>query len=128
MITTLAGAFALLATFLAAVGLYGVLAYSVARRTREIAIRLAIGADPRTVRLMIMKEVGILALIGTLIGAPGAVALAKVAEPLLYGLKGYDPLVIAAATALIFVVALGAGYSPARLAMRVTPATALRYE
>jgi predicted permease len=128
MITTLAGAFALLATFLAAVGLYGVLAYSVARRTREIAIRLAIGADPGTVRLMILKEVGVLALIGTLIGVPGAVALAKVAEPLLYGLKSSDPSVVVAATALIFVVALGAGYFPARLAMRVTPVTALRYE
>src|SRR5271165_1469806 len=128
MITTLAASFAVLATFLAAVGLYGVLAYSVARRTREIAIRLAIGANPRTVQFMIMKEVGMLALIGTLIGAPAALALAKFAEPLLYGLKSYDAWVVIADTALMFLVALGAGYFPARLAMGVTPVIALRYE
>jgi predicted permease len=128
MITTLAAAFAALATVLAAVGLYGVLAYSVARRTREIGIRLAIGADPGAVRLMVLREVGILALIGALIGAPGAVLLAKFAEPLLYGLKSYDPIVVAASTALIMLVALGAGYFPARLAMKVAPVTALRYE
>ena len=128
MITTLAGAFAALATVLAAVGLYGVLAYSVARRTREIGIRLAIGADPRVVRLMVMKEVGFMALIGALIGAPAAVGLAKFAEPLLYGLKSYDPLVILGATVLIIVVAMAAGYFPARLAMKVAPVTALRYE
>jgi predicted permease len=128
MITTLASAFAGLATILAAVGLYGVLAYSVARRTREIGIRLAIGADPGAVRLMVMKEVGLLALIGAVIGAPAAVLLAKFAEPLLYGLKSYDPLVVAAATVLMIVVALAAGYFPARLAMKVAPVTALRYE
>jgi ABC-type antimicrobial peptide transport system permease subunit len=128
MITSLAAAFALLATFLASVGLYGVLAYSVARRTREIGIRLAIGASPGTVRLMVLKEVGILALIGALIGAPAAVALAKFAEPLLYGLKSYDPMVVIAATVLIIVVALLSGYSPARLAMKVAPVTALRHE
>jgi predicted permease len=128
MITSLAAAFAVLATILAGVGLYGVLAYSVARRTREIGIRLAIGANPGTVRLMVMKEVGILALIGALIGAPGAIALAKFAEPLLYGLKSSDPLVVVAATLLMMAVALGAGYFPARLAMKVAPVTALRYE
>jgi ABC-type antimicrobial peptide transport system permease subunit len=128
MITTLASAFAALATILAAVGLYGVLAYSVARRTREIGIRLAIGADPGAVRLMVMKEVGFMALIGAVIGAPAAVGLAKFAEPLLYGLKSYDPLVVATATVLIIVVALAAGYFPARLAMKVAPVTALRYE
>jgi predicted permease len=128
MITTLASAFAALATILAAVGLYGVLAYSVARRTREIGIRLAIGADPGAVRLMVMKEVGFMALIGAVIGAPAAVGLAKFAEPLLYGLKSYDPLVVVAATVLIFFVALAAGYFPARLAMKVAPVTALRYE
>jgi ABC-type antimicrobial peptide transport system permease subunit len=128
MITTLASAFAALATILAAVGLYGVLAYSVARRTREIGIRLAIGADPGAVRLMVMKEVGFMALIGAVIGAPAAVGLAKFAEPLLYGLKSYDPLVVVAATVLIFFVALAAGYLPARLAMKVAPVTALRYE
>ena len=128
MITSLAAVFAVLATILAGVGLYGVLAYSVARRTREIGIRLAIGANPGAVRLMVLKEVGILALIGALVGAPGAIALAKFAEPLLYGLKSYDPLVVVAATVLMMAVALGAGYFPARLAMKVAPVTALRYE
>jgi predicted permease len=128
MITSLAAAFAVLATILAGVGLYGVLAYSVARRTREIGIRLAIGANPGAVRMMVLREVGLLALIGALIGAPGAIALAKFAEPLLYGLKSYDPLVVVAATVLMIAVALGAGYFPARLAMKVAPVTALRYE
>ena len=128
MITSMATAFAALATFLAAVGLYGVLAYSVARRTREIGIRLAIGADPKSVRRMLLKEVGILALIGVAIGAPAAIALAKFAEPLLYGLKSYDPVVIIAATVLILAVALVSGYAPARLAMNVEPLAALRHE
>ncbi len=128
MITTLAAAFAALATVLAGVGLYGVLAYSVARRTREIGIRLAIGANPGAVRLMVLKEVGLLAVIGAVIGAPAAVGLAKFAEPLLYGLKSWDPLVVGFAVVLMMAVALGAGYFPARLAMKVAPVTALRYE
>ncbi len=128
MITTLAGAFAALATVLAGVGLYGVLAYSVARRTREIGIRLAIGANPGAVRLMVLKEVGLLAVIGAVIGAPAAVGLAKFAEPLLYGLKSWDPMVVGVAVVLMMAVALGAGYFPARLAMKVAPVTALRYE
>ncbi len=128
MVSTMAAAFAVLATLLAAVGLYGVLAYSVARRTREIGIRLAIGAAPGEVRIMVLKEVGLLAVIGALIGAPAAVLLARFAESLLYGIKSYDPLVVAAATLLIVIVSLAAGFFPAQLAMRVAPQTALRYE
>ena len=128
MVTTLATAFAILATLLAAVGLYGVLAYSIARRTREIGIRLAIGADPARVRAMVLQEVGVMALIGAVIGAPAAILLAKFAESQLYGIKSYDPEVVLAATALIAAVALVAGYFPARLAMAVEPQTALRHD
>jgi predicted permease len=128
MVTSLATAFAVLATLLAAVGLYGVLAYSIARRTREIGIRLAIGADPSGVRAMVLKEVGVMAAIGVLIGAPAAVVLAKFAESQLFGIKSYDPMVILAATALIGAVALAAGYFPARVAMGVSPQAALRHD
>ncbi len=130
MVTTLATAFAALATLLAAVGLYGVLAYSVARRTREIGIRLAIGADPSQVRAMVLKEVGLLALIGMLIGAPAGIALARVAESQsqFYGIKSYDPLVLAVSLAVMALVALAAGYFPARTAMTVEPQSALRHD
>jgi ABC-type antimicrobial peptide transport system permease subunit len=128
MITTLATGFAVLATLLAAVGLYGVLAYSIARRTREIGIRLAIGADPGGVRAMVLKEVGVMALIGAVIGAPAAMLLARFAESQLYGIKSYDPQVVLAATALIASVALVAGYFPAKIAMSVEPQIALRHE
>jgi predicted permease len=128
MVTTLAAAFAVLATVLAAVGLYGVLAYSVARRTREIGIRLAIGADPSQVLWMVLKEVGWMTLIGAVLGAPAAMALAKLAESQLYGIKSYDPPVVLGATLLIVLVALVAGYFPARFAMRVEPQLALRHD
>jgi predicted permease len=130
MVTSLAAAFAMLATVLAAVGLYGVLAYSVARRTREIGIRLAIGAEPGAVRAMVLREVGLLALIGAVIGAPAAVMLARYAEShsQFYGVKSYDPMVVVGSTVLVIGVAMAAGYFPARFAMRVAPQTALRYE
>jgi predicted permease len=128
MITTQAGAFALLATLLAAIGLYGVLAYSVARRTREFGIRLALGADRGSVRNMVLKEVGIMVLIGTALGIPAAIGLAKLFESLLFGLKGNDIIVIAGATVTLAAVSLLAGYIPAMRATRIDPMRALRYE
>jgi predicted permease len=127
-ITVLSAAFAVLATLLAAVGLYGVLAYTVAQRTREIGLRIALGAAPSRVRGMILRQVGRMTLIGGTIGLAAAVGLGRLAESLLYQLKGWDPLVLAASALALGLVALAAGFVPARRASRVDPMRALRYE
>ena len=124
----LCAAFALLATLLAAVGLYGVMAWSVARRTREIGIRMALGAERRAVIGMVLREVALLAGVGVAIGVPVALALSRLVRTQLYGLAPHDPLTFAAAAALISAVALAAGFLPAHRASRVDPLTALRYE
>lgn len=128
MITTLSTAFALLATLLAAVGLYGVLAYTVAQRTREIGLRMALGAAGSSVRGMVLKQVAIMVLIGGSVGIAGALAMGRGAQSLLYEMEGSDPTVIVLSAALLAVVALGAGYLPALRASRVDPMKALRYE
>jgi ABC-type antimicrobial peptide transport system permease subunit len=128
MIGQLSSSFAVLATLLAAIGLYGVLAYTVAQRTREIGVRMALGAHGGSVRGMILKQVGVLTLIGGVIGVAAALGLAKAARSLLFGLEGHDPVVLSIATVLLASVALGAGYLPARRASRVDPMKALRYE
>ncbi|HEX3703024.1 MAG TPA: ABC transporter permease [Vicinamibacterales bacterium] len=128
MITTLAGAFALLATVLAAIGLYGVLAYTVAQRTREIGLRMALGADGRRVRRMVLAQVGRMTVIGGAVGVLVALGLGHYARSLLFELQEYDPVVVIAATIALALVALGAGYIPALRASRVDPMLALRYE
>lgn len=128
MITTLSASFAALATLLAAIGLYGVLAYSVARRTREIGIRLAIGAPAGSVRNLVLREVAILLAVGVVLAIPAALAIGGFAESLLFGMKGNDPAVIAMATLGVALVSLAAGYFPARRAMKIDPMVALRYE
>ena len=128
IIGTLAAAFAALATLLAAVGLYGVLAYTVAQRTREIGVRMALGADAADVRAMVLRQVGRLILVGGAIGTAAALALGRAARSLLFGMDGHDPAVIALAAVVLTTVALGAGYLPARRASRVDPVRALRYE
>jgi predicted permease len=128
MISTLSGAFALLATVLAAVGLYGVLAYSVSQRTREIGLRMALGADGPRVRGMILTQVAWMTLIGGAVGVIGAYYLGQAASSLLFELKPYDPLVVSISIALLTIVAFGAGYIPAYRASRVHPMQALRYE
>jgi predicted permease len=128
MISTLSAAFAALATLLAAVGLYGVLAYTVAQRTREIGVRMALGADARRVRRMVIRQVGKMALIGGVLGIGAALALGKAAGSLLFGLKGTDPSVMLIAATILGSVALGAGYLPALRASKVQPMQALRYE
>ena len=128
MISILSAAFAVLATLLAAIGLYGVLAYTVAQRTREIGLRMALGADGGRVRGMVLRQVSWMMLIGGVIGIAAAVALGRAASSLLFELRGYDPVVIASATILLAIVALGAGYVPALRASRVDPMQALRYE
>ena len=128
MISTLSSAFALLATLLAAVGLYGVLAYSVAQRTREIGVRMALGAGASQVRGLVLRQVGVMVLIGGIIGLAGAIALGKVAQSMLYRMSGADPVVMAASIVALSLVALSAGYVPALRASRVDPMQALRYE
>jgi len=127
-ISVLATAFACLATLLAAVGLYGVLAYTVSQRTREFGVRMALGAAPGRVRGMVMRQVGLMTLVGGAIGLAGAIGLGKLSESLLYQLKGSDPIVLSGAAAALALVALGAGFIPALRASQVEPMRALRYE
>jgi ABC-type antimicrobial peptide transport system permease subunit len=128
LVSTLAAAFAALATVLAAVGLYGVLSFTVARRTREIGIRLAIGASAPAIRNMVLREVGVMVAIGVALGLPAAWLLGRYAETLLYEIKGGDLSVMAGAVVLVAAVSLGSGYLPARRAMGTDPMQALRYE
>jgi predicted permease len=127
-ISVLSSAFACLATLLAAIGLYGVLAYTVTQRTREIGLRIALGAAPSRVRGMILRQVAMMAIIGSTIGLVAAVWLGRLAESMLYQLKGWDPSVLVAAGAALALVALGAGFFPAYRASRIDPMRALRYE
>jgi len=128
LITTLSAGFAILATLLAAVGLYGVLAYSVAQRTREIGVRVALGADAARLRNMVLGQVGRMVLVGGAIGLVASVALAHYARSLLYEIEGPQPAVILGALAILGAVAMCAGYVPARRASRIDPMVALRYE
>lgn len=128
MIGTLSSSFAMLATLLAAIGLYGVLAYTVAQRTREIGVRMALGAHAGRVRAMVLRQVGVVTLIGGVVGLAAAIGLARAMRSLLFGLEGWDPIVLSAAAVLLTGVALGAGYVPALRASRVDPMKALRYE
>jgi len=127
-LTILSICFGLLAAALAAIGLYGVMAYTVTRRIREIGIRVALGATKGRVAWLILREVALLALVGLLAGAPLAFALGRAAESLLFGVKAGDPLVFAAANLLMAGVALLGGYLPARRAAKVDPMIALRCE
>ncbi|MGC1416113.1 MAG: ABC transporter permease [Candidatus Acidiferrum sp.] len=128
IVAVLSAAFAGLAGLLAALGIYGVLAYVVVQRTREIGIRMALGAVASQVRLLIIKEVGLMVLVGVAIGLPAAYGLARLSESLLYGVHAGDPAVYAAGLALIALIALAACFLPARRATRVDPLVALRYE
>ncbi|MEP6989814.1 MAG: ABC transporter permease [bacterium] len=128
MISILSSAFAILATLLAGVGLYGVLSYSVTQRTREIGVRMALGADGPRVRRLIMRQVGIMLAIGGAIGIAGALGLGRAARSMLYQLEGHDPGAMAMAVVLIALVALAAGFIPARRAALVDPMNALRYD
>ncbi len=128
MISLLSAAFAALATLLAGVGLYGVLAYTVAQRTREIGVRMALGADAVQVRGLVMRQVGGMMVMGGIVGVAAALGLGRAARSLLYGLEGHDPIVFALSVLVLILVAVSAGYVPARRASQVDPIQALRYE
>jgi putative ABC transport system permease protein len=120
--------FGITALFLAALGLYGVISYSVAQRRREIGIRIALGAEPRGVVGLVVGRGLRLAALGALIGIVGSVAVARLLESQLFGVSPFDPLTIAAMAAILLAVSTLASYLPARRAMRVDPAVALRPE
>jgi len=128
LISTLSAAFAALATLLAAVGLYGVLTYSVTQRTREIGIRMALGAGGTRVQGMVLRQVSRMVLIGGLTGLASAFYLGRFAESLLFGLDGSDPMVLGLVAVVMGAVAMLAAYLPARRASTVDPITALRYD
>ncbi|MDP8981389.1 MAG: ABC transporter permease, partial [Acidobacteriota bacterium] len=121
IIAVLSSAFGLLATLLAAVGLYGVMAYTVARRTREIGVRIALGANRASVLRLVMGEVALMAVVGIAVALPVAYWLSRLVQNQLYGINANDPLVAIAATAGLGMVALLAGYLPALRATRVDP-------
>jgi predicted permease len=133
MLTTIATSFAGLATLLASIGLYGVLAYSVSQRTREFGLRMALGAAPGRVRWLVLKQFALLTAIGAAIGLSAAGALGSAAKTveevdLLYQVNGIDPVVFGSAAALLTLVALAASFVPALRASRLDPMRALRYE
>jgi predicted permease len=128
LIATLSAAFGLLATLLASVGLYGVMAFVVARRRKELGLRLALGAAPSGVLWLVMREVLVLLAIGLAIGIPAAVAAGRFVSSQLYGIDPNDPWIALSTVALLAVVSAAAGLIPAHRASRIDPILALRYE
>jgi len=128
LMATLSGFFGFLAALLATVGLYGVVSYMVVRRTNEIGIRMALGADRAGILRMILREAGVLLLLGVGLGVVLSIAGARTARALLYGLKSYDPVTLLAAVALLATVALVASSLPAQRASKLDPMVALREE
>jgi ABC-type antimicrobial peptide transport system permease subunit len=128
LMATLSGFFGLLAALLAAIGLYGVMSYMVIQRTREIGIRMAIGARRSSVVNMILNEAGILTGAGLVIGTALALSAAQVAKSMLFGLKPRDPFTLVMAVVGLLAVAALASFLPAYRASRLDPLAALRYE
>ena len=128
LIAMLAAGFGLLATLLASIGLYGVMAFVVARRRKELGIRLALGAEPGVVIWLVMNEVLLLLAIGLAVGIPAALALGRYVASQLYGIEARDPAIATATVVLLTLVSAAAGLIPAHRASRIDPILALRYE
>jgi ABC-type antimicrobial peptide transport system permease subunit len=128
LMSQISSAFALLALVLACVGLYGLLSYEVSRRTRELGIRMALGAQRRDLLRLVVGQGILLVLFGAAIGIAAAIGLTRFMSAILYGVHADDPLTFAGVAILLTLVALAACYIPARRAMRVDPIIALRYE
>lgn len=127
-LAALIGGFGMLALALAAVGIYGIMAYSVANRRNEIGIRLALGAQPAQVRGMILRESTWLAVAGIVAGMGAALLLTRLVKSMLYGIQPYDPTTMAAGILVLLAVAVAASWIPARRAAGVQPMEALRHE
>ncbi len=128
LVLQLAAVFAILATALAMLGLYGVMAHSVTRRTREIGIRMALGAAPGKIRGMVIRELVWILAAGLVTGVPAALVLARYTKSQLFGVEAFDAVVVLAAVGALAITTAAAGYVPARRASRVNPLDALRYE
>jgi predicted permease len=128
LVAFLAGLFGILATLLASVGLYGVMAYTVSRKTNEIGIRMALGSGRFQIAALILREALLMVLAGRVLGIPAAMAIARLMRSQLYGLGPYDPLTMLFAVGVMTCVAILACYPPATRAMRIDPLAALRYE
>lgn len=128
LLSTLSAAFAILATLLAAIGLYGVLAFTVAQRRREIGLRMALGADAGKVWQLVLTQMGRLTLVGSVLGVLAAFGVGRAARSLLFELEGHDPVVFVGSVALVAIVSLGSGLLPAQRAARIDPMKALREE
>jgi ABC-type antimicrobial peptide transport system permease subunit len=128
LIAMLSAGFGFLATLLATIGLYGVMAFVVARRTKEMGVRIALGAQSGAVLWLVMQEVLVLLAIGLAIGVPAAIGLGKLVSTQLYGIKASDPFIAGLSVVTLVVVASAAGFIPAFRASRIDPILALRYE
>jgi ABC-type antimicrobial peptide transport system permease subunit len=128
LVAQLSTFFGLLAVFLSAIGIYGLMSYVVSRRTNEIGIRMALGAERMHVRWLVMREILVLVAVGIAIGVPAALLSSRLVASMLFGLGASDPLSLLVAVAVMLLIAALAGYLPARRASRVDPMVALRYE
>jgi ABC-type antimicrobial peptide transport system permease subunit len=128
LIARLSTFFGVLAAFLACIGIYGLMSYAVTRRTNEIGIRMALGAERSGVLWMVMRESLTLVAVGVAIGIPAALAAGRLVSSVLYDTKATDPVTITASALVMIAVAALAGYLPARRAAKVDPMVALRYE
>jgi ABC-type antimicrobial peptide transport system permease subunit len=128
LIAMLSAGFGALATLLASIGLYGVMAFVVARRRKELGIRLALGAQPGFVIWLVLREVLVLLAIGLAVGVPAAMALGRYVAAQLYGIQAHDPAIATGTVLLLTVVSAAAGLIPAQRASRIDPVLALRTE